>query len=70
MPKHKVLTPDETARLAAFGLAVLHILERHEDWNGDTLEEIGERARTARLSTTNNSGMFRIRPQFRGILAE
>ena len=47
-----------TARLAQFGELVLQILQKDDEWNGDTLEEIQSAAYQLELAATNKDGYF------------
>jgi hypothetical protein len=45
--------------LRAFGLRVLTILEKHKDWNSDTMAEIELAAWSCGLANVDRNGMFR-----------
>lgn len=49
----------KTEILAQFGLSVLSILEEHEDWNSDTLQEIADVASELKLCIADEHGMFK-----------
>lgn len=46
------------AAQAQFGAAVLGILERHEEWSSDTLDEINSVAQGMGLAGLDNGGNF------------
>ena len=45
--------------LLRFACVVLAILERDEDWNADTIDDIGKAASDIGLSTVDSQGMFK-----------
>ncbi len=49
-------------KLEKFALRALAIIERHRDWNGDTVTEMDVVARRMKLGFTNNSGYFKRLP--------
>ena len=50
------------AKMIGFARATLQILERDKDWDADTLDDIGEAARKAELSSINKYHEFVIIP--------
>jgi len=53
--------------LLRFACVVLAILERDEDWNADTIDDIGKAASDIGLSTVDSKGMFKRRSPIQGI---
>ena len=45
--------------LLRFACVVLAILERDEDWNADTIDDIGKAASDIGLSTVDSQGLFK-----------
>lgn len=56
-PKEKEQTEEE--RLISFARATLATLQAHEDWGGDTIQEIGEHASRLQLATSDEQGNFK-----------
>ncbi len=49
------------AKMIGFARQTLRILETHEDWGADTLDDIAVAASCAELAETDENGMFRVR---------
>ncbi len=47
--------------MIGFARQTLRILETHEDWGADTLDDIAVAASCAELAETDENGMFRVR---------
>ena len=51
-----IMTPQQ--RLIAFAERVLDLLAAYEEWDSDTLDEIGSASHDLKLSTTDPDGFF------------
>jgi hypothetical protein len=50
--------------LIEFAKEVLNILESHEEWDGDTIDDIGILAINSGLAKTDDEGLFKVKQDY------